>query len=85
MAICSTSIPWANSSTICVRRHVTTEPELRRTIRSSRLPSSLESSRTRNRSLATSPLDLDHMVGISLSDRDRQVVDLRGEGSLMRH
>jgi hypothetical protein len=38
-------IPCAESSTICARRHVTTDPEERRTIRSSRLPSSLVISR----------------------------------------
>jgi len=37
-----------------VRRHVTTDPELRRTMRSNRLPSSLLMSRTRTRS-ATAP------------------------------
>jgi hypothetical protein len=36
----------ALSSTICARRQVTTDPELRRTMRSSRLPSSLVMSRT---------------------------------------
>ena len=39
-------IRWAESSTICARRQVTTEPESRRTIRSSRLPSSLVISRS---------------------------------------
>jgi hypothetical protein len=34
-------IPWAQSSTICARRQVTTEPVPLHTIRSSRLPSSL--------------------------------------------
>jgi hypothetical protein len=33
-------MPWADSNTICARRQVTTEPVPRRTIRSSRLPSS---------------------------------------------
>jgi hypothetical protein len=33
-------MPWAESKTICARRQVTTEPVPRRTIRSSRLPSS---------------------------------------------
>jgi hypothetical protein len=40
----------ADSSTIWARRQVTTDPELRRTIRSSRLPSSLLICRTRTRS-----------------------------------
>src|SRR4051794_29952084 len=39
-------MPCAESSTICARRQVTTDPELRRTIRSSRLPSSLLMART---------------------------------------
>jgi hypothetical protein len=36
----ATGMPWAESSTICARRQVTTEPLERRTIRSSRVPSS---------------------------------------------
>ena len=55
-AIATTSMPWADSSTICARRHVTTEPELRRTTRSSRFPSSFDRLRTRNRSRATTHL-----------------------------
>ena len=39
-------MPWADSNTICARRQVTTEPLPRRTIRSSRLPSSGVSSRS---------------------------------------
>jgi hypothetical protein len=58
-------MPCAESNTICARRHVTTEPELRRTIASRRLPSSFEISRTRNRSLDTAPPDL---VGTTGSD-----------------
>jgi hypothetical protein len=50
LAIWGTSIPWAESNTICARRHVTTDPEDRRTIRNSRFPSSLVISRTRTRS-----------------------------------
>src|SRR3954463_11986485 len=38
-------MPCAESNTICARRHVTTEPDARRTIRSNRLPSSLVISR----------------------------------------
>lgn len=41
--IAAASMPCADNNTICARRQVTTEPELRRTIRSSRLPSSLVS------------------------------------------
>ena len=43
-------MPWAESKTICERRQVTIEPELRRTARSSRLPSSFEIPRTLIRS-----------------------------------
>ncbi|GGQ31925.1 hypothetical protein GCM10010140_72480 [Streptosporangium pseudovulgare] len=45
-----TVMPCAGHSTICAHRQVTTEPEPRRTIRSSRLPSSSSISRTRTRS-----------------------------------
>jgi hypothetical protein len=38
-AILGAGIRWAASKTIWARRQVTTEPLLRRTIRSSRLPS----------------------------------------------
>jgi hypothetical protein len=38
-------MPWADNNTICARRHGTTDPDVRRTIRSSRLPSSLVISR----------------------------------------
>src|SRR5271169_4261504 len=38
-------IPCAESNTTCARRHVTTDPDARLTIRSSRLPSSLVISR----------------------------------------
>jgi hypothetical protein len=50
-AIAATSIPWADSNTICARRQVTTEPVPRRTIRTSRRPSSSSISRTRRRSV----------------------------------
>ena len=46
-AIFATSMPCADSSTICARRQVTTDPVPRRTIRSSRCPSSSSISRTR--------------------------------------
>jgi hypothetical protein len=49
LAIAATSMPCADSSTICARRHVTTDPDPRRTIRRSRLPSSSPISRTRTR------------------------------------
>jgi hypothetical protein len=54
-AIPATSMPWADSSTICARRQVTTDPLSRRTIRTSRRPSSSSISRTRTRS-ATGPV-----------------------------
>jgi hypothetical protein len=38
LAIAATPMPWANSSTICVRRQVTTYPLPRRIIRTSRRP-----------------------------------------------
>ena len=40
-AIWATSMPWAESSTICALRQVTTDPDERGTIRSNLLPSSL--------------------------------------------
>ncbi|TMR01230.1 hypothetical protein ETD86_54465, partial [Nonomuraea turkmeniaca] len=49
LAICVVVMPWADSSTICARRQVTTEPVPRRTMRSSRFPSSSSISRTRTR------------------------------------
>src|SRR5215211_64765 len=55
LAIPATSMPWTESNTICARRHVTTEPDERRTIRSSRLPSSIDTSRTRKPSRDTAP------------------------------
>src|SRR3954466_9876933 len=45
-AILATGMPWADSSTICARRQVTTDPVPRRTMRSSRMPSSLLIGRT---------------------------------------
>jgi hypothetical protein len=46
LAIPVTSILCTESKTICARRHVTTEPEERRTTRNSLLPSSAVTSRT---------------------------------------
>src|SRR4029453_9967421 len=43
-------MPCADSSTIWARRHITTEPALRRIVRSSRFPSSSSISRMRTRS-----------------------------------
>ncbi|MGZ6961456.1 MAG: hypothetical protein ACXVLM_17300, partial [Ilumatobacteraceae bacterium] len=50
LAIAGTSIACADSNTICARRHVTTDPDDRRTIDNNRRPSSIEISRTRTRS-----------------------------------
>jgi hypothetical protein len=50
-AIAGTSMPCADSSTICARRQVTTEPLPPRMIRTSRPPSSSSISRTRDRSV----------------------------------
>ena len=50
-AIAATPIPCADSSTICARRQVTTDPLPRRMIRTSRCPSSSSISRTRSRSV----------------------------------
>jgi hypothetical protein len=50
-AIAATFMPCADSSTICARRQVTTDPEPRRMIRTSRCPSSSSISRTRSRSV----------------------------------
>jgi hypothetical protein len=49
-AIAAISMPCADSSTICTRRQVTTDPAPRRTIRGNRRPSSSSISRTRTRS-----------------------------------
>jgi hypothetical protein len=46
LAIWATSMRCAESSTICARRQVTTDPDDRRTIFRSRRPSSLLISRT---------------------------------------
>ena len=59
-------MPCTDSSTICARRQVTTDPDERRTIRSSRFPSSLETSLTRKPSRDTTTSDLAN----ELSDQD---------------
>ena len=51
LAIAAASMPCADSSTICARRQVTTDPVPRRMIRTSRCPSSSSISRTRSRSV----------------------------------
>ena len=58
LAIPATSMPWTDSSTICALRQVTTDPDERRTTRSSWLPSSLLTSLTRKPSLDTTTSDL---------------------------
>ena len=62
LAICSTSIPCADSSTICARRHVTTDPELR-------LPNQQPLPGRDHLPISTD------INGISVRDRDPQVVD----------
>jgi hypothetical protein len=64
-AIWPTSMPCADSSTIWARRQVTTDPVDRRTIRSSRLPSSLLISRTRTRLPPKAPPDDPMSPGVS--------------------
>jgi hypothetical protein len=81
LAIWVMSLPCAESSTVCARRHVTTDPEQRRTIRNSRLPSSFANSRTRN---PHAPLLLTS-TRISLRDHHLELVDLQGQGLLQRH
>jgi len=54
-AIFGAGMPCADNSTTCARRHVTTDPDSRRTIRSSRFPSSLLISRTWTRSAIRPP------------------------------
>src|SRR5260221_1204081 len=91
-AIGGASIAWAERSTICARRQVTTEPELRRMIRSSRLPSSFEISRIRTRSAMRPPRDDDRSRGGSVyitpilagNGRRLAVAALGGIGSRFR-
>ena len=59
-AIAVTSMPCADSSTICTRRQVTTEAAVRRTIRTSRRPTSSSISRTRTRSATRPSLEDQH-------------------------
>ena len=74
-AIAGTAIPCADSSTICARRQVTTDPLPRRTIRTSRRPSSSSISRTRKRSV-TGPVS-------RIKTRDES--GLPGKRDLLRH
>ena len=80
LAIAAASMPCADSSTICARRQVTTDPLPRRTIRTSRRPSSSSISRTRRRS-ATGPVS-------TISTRSESAhpnQDLQGKRDLLRH
>jgi hypothetical protein len=85
LAIPTTSMPCTDNKTICARRHVTTDPELRRTIRSSRFPSSFETSRTRNPSRATTTSDPTPTYPTSLTPQTAPLVDLQGKRCRMRH
>jgi hypothetical protein len=85
LAIPVTSMPCNDSNTICARRHVTTNPDERRTIRNNRFPSSTVTSRTRNPSLATPPPDLGPSDQTTMRDLATSVVDLQGESPLLRH
>jgi len=83
----ATSIPCTDKSTICARRHVTTEPDERRTIRSSLLPSSGVTFRIDKPSL-----DMQHLLGPTTSRTKRARPRASGggplnggEGSLPRH
>jgi hypothetical protein len=74
-AIAVTFMPWADSKTICARRQVTTDPLPRRTIRTSRRPSSSSISRTRRRSLTQSGQahrDSDPVPVVPLGARSRR-------------
>ena len=84
LAISATSMPWADSSTIWARRQVTTDPDARRTMRSSRFPSSSETSRPQAfpRHHTSDPLTPSQT---RMRDRACQVVDLEGQGWLTRH
>jgi hypothetical protein len=77
LAIPATSIPCTDKSTICALRQVTTDPDERRTIRSSLLPSSAVTSRTDRRSLDTIPPPCRTILQTRLGDRRAQVVDSR--------
>ena len=84
LAIPATSMPCTDSSTICARRHVTTDPDDRRTIRNSRFPSSFETSRTRKPSLDTTTSESDtNKCPIRVRHQHAQMVDLQGQRWLM--
>jgi hypothetical protein len=64
LAIPATSIPCTENNTIWARRHVTTDPDDRRTIRNSRFASSLETARTRKPSRDNAPPILQRYVAL---------------------
>ncbi len=85
LAMPATSMPCTDSSTICALLQVTTEPDERRTMRRSRFPSSLDTSRARKPSLDTTPPIWRTNCQTRMRDGKGQVVDLEGQRSLMRH
>ena len=78
-AIAEASRPCADSNTICARRQVSTDPLPRRTIRTSRRPSSSSISRTRRRSL-TQPVSR-----ISTTSGSYRAKFPQGKRDLLRH
>jgi len=80
----ATSVPHTDSSTVCARRQVITDPDERRSMRSSsRLPSSSRTSRTRKPSRATTTSDPTPIRPITATRRRSPVVGLQGERSRM--
>jgi len=83
-AIRTGSMPWADNNTIWARRHVTTEPLLRLTIRSSRLPSSLEIVRTRTLAAMIAPRHT-RRTPRGFAIHNNASCPRRGEGCRSRH
>ena len=75
LAMPATSMPCTDNNTIWARRQVTTDPNERRTIRSSLLPSSLLTSLTRKPSLDTTTSDLTGLCQTRMIDQHLGVVD----------
>jgi len=75
---------WIDSSTSGAVRHVTTDPDDRRTIRSNRLPSSFDASRTQaiSRRHTSDPTPT---CPIRVRGQQAQVADLQGQRRLTRH
>src|ERR1700739_1614710 len=63
-------MPWADSRIICDRRHVTTDPDERRTVRNNRWPSSWVISRTLTFSATSTSWD-EHLVSGTVRDPPR--------------